>query len=225
MMAQLGSRMFFFVLDDAARPSIEQLVACTGNLVPYSKGVSECQTAVSKVLASVFVKYGGVRQVHWDSAMNPNQVIEGVARCATLLALLRTPMNNEGTPQQESPHRANAVLYNMARGHALIWGRTQLTEEDLPLVVEVTLSSILQHRRTLFLALVRDAKCRLTVAQAHVALGVSLDTARKAMEEMDWLGIAQFIEAGTGKPAYLTLDPNWSWCADNNFRPLLVGQS
>jgi len=101
----------------------------------------------------------------------------------------------------------------------------QITDDGLPLVAQVTMFSILRSRRALFQTLVRDPECRLTVAQAQEALGVSPETARKAMDEMGWLGIARFIEPGSGKPAYLTLEPNWSWCADDNFRSLLLGQS
>lgn len=222
VMAQLGSRMFFFVLDDVASPSIKQLIECNCSLGSYSQGLAQCQTVVREVLSSVFRKYGGVRQVQWDAGMNPGTVMKSVACCATLLALMRTPWCKEGKPEPESPYRANAVLYNLARGHALVWGRTYLTDDDVPLLFQVTLSSILQHRRLLFLALVGHPGGELTVAQVQSVLGVkSLETARSAMMEMDWLGIAQLYEPGKGKPTILTLHPNWAWCAGKDFKTFL----
>ena len=104
---------------------------------------------------------------------------------------------------------------------AAIEGRQQLTEDDLPLVAKVTLSSMPTKRRKVFLALVQNKGATLSVAQVQAALGARHpDTARTVMADLDRLGIMEYVEENTGKPAHLRFRSAWSWCARPSFRKL-----
>jgi hypothetical protein len=151
-------------------------------------------------------------------------VLTRIAQCATLLAVLRTPIPKDAsvTLQSESPLRANAVLYNLARGHALVHGRTQLSVEDLPMVVRVAISSMPQEPRKVLLALARNEGQPLTVKQVgETALG-SRHTVERGMKALDQLGVMKYENEGTGKAAHLGIRPEWAWCMAEDFRSLLL---
>lgn len=220
VMAQLGSRLFFFEMDHSEEVKVADLIKTK---VPYKMRLADCKQVVHEYLDHLFRHHGGVRGVQWQPERNPATVIKWIARCALLLARMRTHRSGEDAPPApELPHRAHAVLYNLARGHALVHGRQQLSADDLPVVARVTLSSMPTKRREVFLALVQNKGESLTVAQVQAALEVQHpNTARRVMGDLDWLGIMEYLEEGTGQPARLGFRPGWSWCAKPPFRKLL----
>jgi hypothetical protein len=222
VMAQLGSRLFFLIMDAAAEPTVEELVAGLKQSVPYKESLSECTVALHHFVDALFRDRGGVRAVRWDTEKNPEAVVKKIAQCAALLALLRTPHDPNVTVQPESPRRANAVLYNLARGHALISGRTHLEEDDLALVARVTLASIPEKRRAALLVLLRHDEEVVTVAQVQAGTGVSQHTAESIVKEFEWLGIVTFDRPGQGKKATIKLRPEWAWIKDKAFADLLL---
>ena len=223
VMAQLGSRMFFLVMDAAAEPTVEDLVEANSQPVVYQDSVSRCQATIRQFLDTLFAGHGGIRGVHWKPEQNTPEVLTIIAQCASLLAILRSPYEKDKTSEPESPHRANAVLYNLARGHALICGRTQLAPEDLPTVAQVTLSSIPFKRRAVLQLMAKQGGTPVTVTQVEQATKVSRHTAEGLMREMDALGLMEFQHEGAGKPALLTISYEWAWCMAESFRTLLLG--
>src|SRR5207245_594440 len=108
-------------------------------------------------------------------------VMEHIKHTARLLARCRSfaPSDEGGgdipghrPPDAEQPFRAVATLYNLARGRALVYGRRELTADDLPLVTDVALSSMPHERAKLLRALIEHAG-RLNTRRAGLALGVS----------------------------------------------------
>lgn len=225
VMAQLGSRMFFLVMDAAAEPTVEDLVSANLQPIGYEEGIRQCRKVIHPFLDTLFALHGGVRGVHWKSEENPSDVLTGIAQCATLLAALRTPYENGTTSQPESPHRANAVLYNLARGHALICGRTQLALEDLATVVQVTLSSIPSRRRAVLPLMAEQGGNPVTVSQVEKAATVTRHTAEEIMLEMEALGLMNVQREGVGKPTLLVMNNKWAWCMTEGFRALLLGNN
>jgi len=223
VMAQLGSRLFFLVMDTQAEVTDEDLVASIEGL-SYGERLVQCKGVVHGFITALFDTYGGVRGVTWDTKADPLDVHLWIARLAKLLAAMRSEPERDGESgcsgpgfipaRPEQPYRAHAVLNNLARGHALIHGRTQLTEEDLPLVARVTISTMPTKAGLVFAALVRAGGNPLTVAEAQAALGVrSPETVRGILRDLNARGAMEFIEAGSGKPAELRFRPHWKWCA------------
>lgn len=231
IMAQLGSRLFFFNTDPERPATVEDVLNSNKGL-SYKMRRERCKKAVHDFLTKLLMnetetktRYG---DVEWDSSQDPEHVHEWIARCAVLLARMRSlpraPEAVEGSEgNQEQPYRANAVLYSLARGHALVHGRRQLTEEDLPPVAKVTVSSMPPRAAKIFTALVRKGE-PLTVAEAQQAIGTRHpDTARKEMQTLSASGVVEYLDAGQGKLALLQFHSEFEWCASPEFRALLLG--
>jgi hypothetical protein len=121
----------------------------------------------------------------------------------------------------EHPHRAFAVLNNLARGRALVYGRNSLTVEDLPMIARVTLSSMPGWCARIFKALVTGG-APLMVADVQRLLGVkNAITARIRMERLDRTRIMAYREEGPGKAATLEFRPEYRWCVSNEVREWL----
>ena len=224
VMAQLGCRLFFLVMDAGTTSTVEDMVKAHSDPLSYGDKVKISQKEVGRLVEMFFTRFGGVRGVHWNAQGDPTEVLTRIAQCATLLAVMRTPIPRElgVTPQPESPLRANSVLYNLARGHALIHGRTQLSVEDLPMVARVAISSIPHEPRKVFLALAKNEGLPLTVKQVENSKVGSRHTAERVMEALDQLGVMTFEKDGTGKASRLSIRPEWAWCMDEDFRALLL---
>jgi len=234
VMAQLGSRLFFLVMDTQAEVTAEDLVASIEGL-SYGERLGQCKKVVHQFITALLETYGGIRGVNWQTDADPKDVRLWIARLAILLAAMRSEPQREtatdhSTPtlipaKPEQPYRAHAVLYNLARGHALIHGRRQLTDEDLPLVARVTLSTMPTKAGLVFGALVRANGKPLTVQEAQTALGVKHpETVREILRDLDARGVMEFVEAGPGKPAELKFRPGWEWCASPEVLTLLWGE-
>ncbi|BCA55951.1 hypothetical protein W02_30910 [Nitrospira sp. KM1] len=217
VMANLGSRMFFLVMQAMSEPTVEELSKINHGELPYVEKLRTCRLQVHQFLAQVFTDNKGFRGVPWELAKDPAETRRSIAACAKLLAIMRTPYDPDIQPQHEAPYRAQAVLYNLARGHALLHERRQLTVEDMPHVVQVALSSMPEKRRKILLAFKRNGGEALTVNQVKDALRVSPDTAKLAMQEMAWLGFALYEDYGNGVPHQLVVNPEWAWSMKDEF--------
>jgi hypothetical protein len=232
VMAQLGSRLFFLLMDTEQPVTVEDLLASTQG-PPYKERLTKCKGAIHALLTDLFQVEKGqprlIRAVEWNSSEDPQAMREWIARFAMVLAAMRslprTPNPFEiAEGKHEQPYRAQTILYNLARGHALVHGRRRLSEEDLPPIAKVTVSSMPTKAARAFTALVRKGE-PLTVVEVQAALGAkSPETARGVMEELRGTGVMDHVEAGPGKAATLCFkSPEWDWCASSEFQALLLG--
>jgi hypothetical protein len=223
-MAQLGSRLFFYEMDSVAEPTLDELVQANTRQVSYQAALKECRKCLHEFLESLFSKHQGIRAVQWDAGKNSESVVKQIARLATLLATMRAQIPNTNNEQVrfESPHRANSVLYNIARGHALAMGRKKLTREDLSIVARITLSSMPSRRRAVLEAFAQNHGNPLSVSAMCGAAEVSRHTVESVMkEEISKLGIAQYDHKGNGRTSYLVLSKEWDWCANGDVAELI----
>jgi hypothetical protein len=229
VMGQLGSRLFFLLLDTTQAVSVEELLSISEG-VPYPRRLEESSAAVHTFLRDLFECHGGVRSVAWDLSRDESEARFWLARCSTLLAAMRSVPTEERDEHNhrvyrpsapEAPYRALAVLSNVARGHALVHGRDRVTAEDIPLMVRVTSSSMPRDPALLLRGLVEHGA--LTVDQAKTILGTKHpETARDRMRYMHALGVAEFDEPGFTRAAHLVLAPDWKWCAEPDFQALFL---
>jgi hypothetical protein len=217
IMAQLGSRLFFYAMPDVEVDDAALEEALAG--ASYRGKVAGCRDAARRVLEARLIQLGGVRGVRWDRTGDPPVVRERLKALARLTARLRGIVSvwkdRDGDdlaytpPNIEAPYRALACLYNLARGRALLHGRTILTAEDLGLVVHVALSSA-PYERTRLLRGLMNGLGTLTTGEAATALQASLPTARKAMKALDLLGVADLTgDSDHVTGGVLTLRPEW----------------
>jgi hypothetical protein len=186
---------------------------------------------VQQFLTALFADRGA-RGIPWASAQDPRSIREWIAQLAKLLAAMRSQPVREvesawGTyeytpPKPEQPRRAYAVLRNIARDHAIVHGRQQLSPEDLPLAARVTVSTM-PSKCALVFPLVVEHKV-VTVSQVQAALAVRHHaTAQKVMEELGGRGVVEYIEGGPGKPTLFRFRAEWEWCTSPEFRAILLG--
>jgi hypothetical protein len=134
-MGKLGSR-FLFIEMPAEEQSDAELVRGAAGGISYKDRVELCRDAVAGFLDDLWSVGGGVRGVRWDRAADPASVMLKIAAFSKVLARLRGTISiwregsgeeesyNFSTPVIEGPQRAMSLLYALARGHALVQGRT-----------------------------------------------------------------------------------------------------
>lgn len=226
---QLGSRLFFPAIDRQEEVTIEDLVDSDEEL-SYKERLSQCKATVSQFLTTL--QQQGVRSIPWESTADTRPLREWIACLAKVLAAMRSEPVKESDPggdmleyrppRQEQPHRAYAVFHNLARGHALVHGRSRLAYEDLALVAQVAVSSMPSKGALLFPALVQQKE--MTVSQVQAALGVQHHTtAQKVMEDLAGRGVMEYIKGAPGRAALLRFRDDWAWCTSPEFRAILLG--
>lgn len=226
IMAQLGSRLFFLPVPDDA-PTAEELDDVIRGQHPFAEKVEACRQATSCFVKTLLPDQLAIRSVTWDRGMTPDDCTTAMGNLARLLACLRgvVPVIGRGAgnrpefgpPLAEKPFRALQVLFNVARGHALLYGRPYLTLADVALVVPIALGSCPDQRRKLLLGLMRDDG-RLTADEAARLLKVTTETARSYLEQLVSLGVV-----GEPKSQFLQvfeLEERWRWFLSEEFKQL-----
>jgi hypothetical protein len=233
IMAQLGSRLLFYDLKSIATATVTDLIHGMTAEQDGGSGDTECQQVVCGFLNHLFATSGGVRGVVWQSKDTPLEVMYVIGHCAKLIATLRTPVPaGDEIPIPESPHRVSKVLYNLARGRAIVYGRRTLSTEDLPMIAHVALSSIPERRKGLLQAFIATKgkpltvndieKAALTVRKRNIVEGVSRHTAENLMNEVEMLGFGKVEKRGKKGTQYLHLAAEWQWIVSEDFAPYLA---
>jgi hypothetical protein len=223
-MGKLGSRLLFLEMPNGEE-SREQLVADVAGGESYKERVARCAGVIGEFLDALWQEAGGVRGVTWNRAGDPQDVMLRIADYAKVLAQLRGTISvwregsgdeesyNFSTPVIEKPHRAMSLLYALARGHALVHGRRELHEDDLPIVARAALESTPNDRRAVVRILLRNGGTA-TTGDVEKALRCSAPTARAILETLDKLGIGEFSNPGPPVPATLALGEPLRWLLD-----------
>ena len=118
----------------------------------------------------------------------------------------------------EAAFKVIDYLKNLARGHALIFGRTAITDEDLKLLEEVAISCIPRHLRRLVRAL-REGRLVNTKTIVNGLGSVESDarlsspTARSHMDQLAILGIVELTKGSpqTNEPDSIALSKPFQW--------------
>jgi hypothetical protein len=230
-MGKLGSRLLFLEMPNEDE-SAEQLVSDHTGGESYKDRVARCAEAVADFLDVLWMETGGVRAIKWERAADPYELMVRLAGYAKALAVLRGTISvwregsgddetyNFSTPIIEKPQRAMSLLYALARGHALVHGRLQLTEDDLPIVARAALESTPNDRRAVIRILLRNDGIAST-SDVEEALRCSGPTARAILETLDHLGVGAFENPGPPVTGTLTLAESLRWIlADQAVNPL-----
>ena len=235
IMGNFGSRLFFLALH-TPEENDDDLIAQNRGADRKSKEVA-CKKATENFLCTLWAE--NPSGIAWNKAADPDDCLRVIARCARLLAALRGAINvwhtDEGgerlshnVPVIEKPLRINCLLYNLARGHALVCARRQLTAEDLWPVLDVTFDSAPTIRAKLFRKLI-EAGGTLNTSDAVKLLRCSEPTARKEMEALAVLGVAEKTTDSKDEPgrppAQITLKSRFAWFASADCKALMSGMT
>jgi len=205
LMGSLGSRFFFQHFPTKTKNDAELANQLAG--LPSKTKEHACREATTEIVRTLWQEYP--TGIDWLRSADPDECLNFITQCGRLLSCLRSEpgtLQHDGNkkfidefvePNIEQPDRVINLLYNFARGHALACGRTQLTEEDLPLILRISLDSTPPTRMALIRALITN-KGSLNTEQAQVILGKANQLAGREMEILRILGICKSVSAHTG---------------------------
>lgn len=200
LFGNLGARMYFMYVSKKHKPKKERIKEIKEK--PYKEKIIECNKATLRFLKGIWAK----KEIVWNRQNDSNYVLERIIDLASLLVRLRGRVNvvvkeeyGDKTywtePIIEEPERAIEALYALSRGHALIKGRTQITVEDLPVVIDIALSSAPYDRVITFAYLLN--KGQVTTKEVMEDLKCSRSTAIRKMRILELLGLVELKKDAT----------------------------
>ncbi|MFK8214416.1 hypothetical protein [Haloferax volcanii] len=191
MMGNVGQRLLFVewpeedYQDDWLRSVVDG-----GESRPIKLG----QAAVQEFLRDLWNYHDGAKSVAWTAKPMSADVEFSLQRLARVVAHARGSLQN-GRANIEAPKRIGKLLHDLARGHALIHGRTRLELGDVEVCGRVALSTMPSKRRGVVRALLEPDRMEpLTPSEAEDILGVSRPTARDRIDEVAALGLGETVE-------------------------------
>jgi hypothetical protein len=251
IMGQLGSRMLFLAVNGEGEHE-ERMKRGIGNLydTPYPVRIKDCRAAVREFIDFLIARLnvspgpenkagdmGYLRVISWDISREEKDILEKITRLAELTSRARSRVpvwksegdaDNKETgysqPFLEGIDRILSVLIGLAQGHAIICGRRQLTEDDLPLIVAISLSSMPDDRRQVIDLLVdpdhpdkSSARGEVTSTEITNILTYCRHTTLKILERLDKLKVGKLNKGDHPMPAKFTLHPSYSWLLTDEF--------
>ena len=231
IMGNLGSRLFFLNINSREK-SKEELADQLGIMAAKKKELI-CRTATKFLLQTLW--YDHPYGIEWNTAADPIDIRLLISECAVLLARLRGVIQvwkdrsvfdeeyDFKPPLIEGPDRLNQLLYNLARGHAVICGRSMVDVSDLKVVVELTIDSCMPMRAKLFRALL-DHGGHLGTADVMIALSCSRPSALAEIQKLVILGIANYVTPEEalvgGQEKSIRLKDEFAWFLNDECRAI-----
>lgn len=222
LMGNLGSRLFFLNLRSEKKG--EEELAAQLVTTSWKQKQKVCKEDTKDFLAILWSKYP--EGIEWNKEKDPEDCRLIITRCANLLSKLRGSINvwredygssdeySYQEPVIEMPDRISQVLYNLARGHALICGRTNISNDDLGIILNIAFDSAPLSRSRLFRVLV-DNNGEISTDGLMEKINCSRPMALKEMETLKILGLVYLKDGETsmvGRPTkIMALKPEFSW--------------
>lgn len=169
-----------------------------------------------------------------DSSRDEEFAYRCIIRLGKLLAHLRAVVptwetrDSQGSeynfdiPIIEDPSRAITQLHNLAKGHALSQGRNHITIEDIPMVIQVVLSTCSILRAIIFDLLIEN-KGVLTTSKIVDNLNTSKPTALRTMTELKATSLVTMGDVNPGEynsERVISLKPAFAWFLSDKFAEL-----
>jgi hypothetical protein len=209
LMGKLGSRWLFLSMGED-----------NGGLTPeklrenYAVKVAECREAVRGFLYGLFQQHGGARTVAWNPAgEDETKAIKSIIKLGEFIRRARgvIEVSSEGSedggktyahpmPLIEGPERVTTLLYNLAKGYALLERRTYITQKDVEPLVEIARSSMPYARQRIVAVLAAEGG-PVATGRLMDLLKCSRPTALHVMKELELLELveADYVEKGPGE--------------------------
>jgi len=229
VLGNMGSRTYFYNLPPSPE-DVNYLVELLKE--DFNRKVSICRNAVRSFLINLWEQCPS--KVKWQKDKDEQEALKIIAKAAILLSKLRgtTVIQQIGTENEKSeyyweepvierPYRANQMLYNLARGHALIHGRKYITTDDLLLVMKVALSSANSKRVELLDFLIKN-KGSAKTEEFEKYLNCSKPVASTTMKTLEVIGLVDIIKGKTGEkggrpPNVAKLKPAFQWLLTSEY--------
>ena len=164
----------------------------------------------------------------WDRDKDNPKAKQCIAELAVLLSHLRCDVQTwrEGSDigyspsLPEHPQRAGEILFNLAKGHALLYGRNFVTMEDIPIIVKTVLSTAQIDRVNIFSLLLANKGRSLSTSRITLSLNISPQTARRKMTEFKAIGLVDEENSGSNHELSIRLKPEFNWFLSEEFNQI-----
>jgi predicted transcriptional regulator len=237
LLGNMGPRIYFYQFPKEEEKEAKELAKELQD--DFTNKTKICRNAVHNFISYLWNNYSQIGK--WEKEKDYSSALEAIANLAMLLAKLRGNIeyqhvdepgeNGEESretytqPIIEEPHRANQVLYNLARGHALLYGRKFITDADIPLVTKIALNSANTDRVKLFEILL-DNNGTATTKQFEERLDCSANMAIRTMTTLKILGLIDISKDNPGEKGgrpmkIAVLKPKFQWVLKQEFKALL----
>ncbi|MFB6185609.1 MAG: hypothetical protein ABEI86_01925 [Halobacteriaceae archaeon] len=210
VMGNVGARLVFY--EKNGQTDVGKVVDDLMEGSDYHEKLRKCQSAVGGFLQDLWDETGGFGAIE---AVTPEsekvkQILEYLIK---IVRRGRSILTGDSTII-EGPQRIGATLLDIAKGHALLEGRTTLRVEDMEVCARIALSTMHQKRRKITRALLNPDNDGVLVAKdVEKATGVSRPTAHTRMELLDTLGFGRYHEreGDDRETKTVTLNPELEW--------------
>jgi len=213
LLSALGPRLYFFNV--SAKPKK------LDDLVKYAKKENhtvtraKCRQAVQDFLVHFFYENPKLSQRSEDIKFNET-LLEYLVLFTMAMSRLRAQFSFRegssekehkecqeerfGAPDREGEFRAIQIFKMLARGRALIHGRSEVNTDDLNLIRHIALSSCPEPRRKVFeavVSLLKDPKSKERAGTSDIVdlIGMSKMTVLHYMKELHFLGLVELCES------------------------------
>lgn len=207
-LGKLGNRWLTLSMKTKEKDN-DYIVETVMGKTPFKEKIKECKPAVHNFLTNLINKHGGLYTVEWDRENDNKEVQKKIASLTQLVVRLRAPVQvwkeREDTnakeqysftsPIIEEPERLTTLMYTLARGHALVYDRERLEEEDWRVVLRVGLGTMPYERGRLFKILLKHRGV-LDSDTIQKEINCSQSTASRIMTQLEILGIVEKVTAG-----------------------------
>lgn len=231
VLGNLGAKLYFFRMKfDEETPDQLLDYAIVGEEFNYK--VLEVQNALFdylkwfEIYPTMTSNNNITPKLKWDKSNDSRDALKYIVGMADLLSYLRCVAqvwetnDSQGSDyaysisQREVPRRAITCLYNLARGHALLTGRNNITLEDIPMIIKTALNTAPIERVSLFSLLIAN-NGKLTTTQILQSLNVARKTALRTMAELKAIGLVDmedYHEPGQNNLSkMIMLNPRFNW--------------
>ncbi len=200
-MTRLGTRLFFLNMNTKKNKTPQQLMEEVFLSESYHKKLKECNHAILMFLSKLFSD--GIKTILWDKQKDDKESLLLITELAELLTKLRSPIQlwkgetdeekdyQYFIPMKERPYRAMQILYNIARGHAILYGRNYVTNDDIKILIPIVFSSMPDDRRRMWQLLVENNGYLDYVTVIH-SIGMSKPQAYRIMKLLALLDVADY---------------------------------
>ncbi len=232
-MGSFGARLFFLNMNTRKKSYVEYVDQILSSSVKDKE--MACRTASKKLALTLWGNHQ--EGIDWDKKNERREYILMITYCGKLLANLRGVINwvdqtkEDGFSYQntviENPDRIIQLLYNQSRGHAVLAGRTAITDEDIAGIIKLAIDSAPPNRGRLFRLLIAH-NGELTTTQVEQLLQekgqISKPTATKEMATLVALGVCESkkLKAGVGRPeGVIRISPDFEWFVSEECKRLM----
>lgn len=236
-MSNIGPKIYFYRVPKIQKNEKDYLEQLKGDA--FGVKFKRVQQALTDYLRTFdkgpdleFDKNANLLKMPWNAEKDDKASLKLIVKLGILLGHLRTyakTWNTEHTqgtdyaysiPQVEEPDRAMEQLRNLARAHAVLYGRNYITMDDIPITIKTVLSTASIERTTIFDLLLAYGGT-LTTSQIRLSLNLHEHVAHRTMAELMAVGLVDMDEGEhSNSEIKITLKHEFKWFLSKQFKKL-----